>query len=203
MRLAARAAIPSLLRDGELGDAENLLINVGYAALVDGRLHEALELFEEALPLADELGSPYGRFAVNGNLGLAQLFLDHLEAAAEALRRSLTAAREGAIEEIDEALFALAALAVRQGDLERAARLAGAGRAHVPATLNAFEQRIDELLDAEYLAVARHRLGERRWDEIAAQGAQLGLTEAIDLGLSAANRTATAPSNSGAQGGDR
>ncbi len=175
----AREAIRPLLRDGDVADAVNALIDVGYLALADRRYAEARELLEEADALA---GSQMTRFFTRANVGLVYLLLGEADAAARALRESLAIALETGIDGIDEVLLALAAHAVLGGDLERAARLAGAGHAHEPATLRHYELRVNELLDAEYLAPGRERLGAARWDELAAEGARLGSEEAIALG---------------------
>jgi predicted ATPase/DNA-binding SARP family transcriptional activator len=180
-----RATVPVLVDANELADAFNLLTDVGYAALADGRLDEAEELLEDATSLADTIDSPTRRFIAHGNLGLVHLFRGRDTAAAQALRRSLEAARSSGNEEIDESLKAFAALAARRGALVDAARLAGAGRAYVPATLSLHERKIDEILEAEYLAPARERLGRKRWDEGATEGARLGRLAAIELGLAA------------------
>jgi tetratricopeptide (TPR) repeat protein len=179
----AREASRALARDEELTDALSLLINVGYVALADRRLTDARILFEDALALA---GSHRLAFYVVANLGLAHLLLGQDEAAMDALRRALEAARDSEIEEFDEPLLALAALAAKNQQLERAARLAGAGHAHTPAVLRHYELRVDAILQSEYLTPARDQLGAQRWDEIAARGARLGREDAIELGLEAA-----------------
>jgi hypothetical protein len=106
------------------------------------------------------------------------------------MRHSLEAAQRAGIAEIDEALRAFAVLAARRGDLEHAARLAGAGDAHAPASMNGYERRIEQRLLAEYLP-ARQRMGGPTWDAIAAQGRRLDLPAAIDLGLAAASSPST------------
>jgi tetratricopeptide (TPR) repeat protein len=174
-----REAIRPLLRDGDVADAVSALIDVGYIALADGRLTEARDLLEQAHALA---ASQTTRFFTYANLGLVYLLQGEHDAAARALRDSLGLALETGIDGIDEVLFALAAHAVISGELERAARLAGAGHGHEPATLRHYELRVTEFLAAEYLAPGRERLGAARWDELAAEGALLGSEEAIELG---------------------
>ncbi len=123
---------------------------------------------------------------MHSNLGLVHLLLGHDLQAADALRQALEVARESAVEEFDEPLLALAALAARSRELERAARLCGAGDAHTPAVLRHYEVRVDAILRDEYLHPARAQLGAQRWDELAALGARLGRQDAIELGLEAA-----------------
>jgi predicted ATPase len=132
-----RAAVPSLVRADEIKYALLLLVDVGYAALADGRLDEARELLEDAVRLVDGAGSATAAFNVHDSVAIVYLLLGHDAAAAHGLRRALEAAtaRDADIEEIDDSLYGLAALAARRGELEQAARLAGAGRAHAPATL--------------------------------------------------------------------
>jgi predicted ATPase/DNA-binding SARP family transcriptional activator len=184
----ARAAVPALVRANELRSAVSLLMEVGYTALADGRLDEARELLEDAVPVADATGSVNLALNVHGSLGIAYLFLGHDAEAADAARRSLEAVRAAGLEELAEPLTALGALAAREGDLEQAARLAGAAGAYGSPALREAERRMDEILDAEFLTPARGRLGEDRWDELAAEGARLGRLEAIELGLAAADR---------------
>jgi hypothetical protein len=125
-------------------------------------------------------------FFAYSNLALVHLFRDRDAAATDALGRSLEFAAAAQLDVIEEVLGALAALAARRGDLEQAARLAGAGRVRVPATLYPGEQRVRDIIEARYLAPARRRLGEDRWDRLAAESAALDLAAAIHLGLRAA-----------------
>jgi tetratricopeptide (TPR) repeat protein len=183
-----RAAVPSLVRADEIKYALLLLVDIWYAALADGRLDEARELLEDAVPLADGAGSATAAFNVHDSIAIAYLLLGHDAAAAHGLRRALEAARAADFEEIDEAPCGLAALAARRGELEQAARLAGAGRAHAPATLTPSDRRVDEIVRTTYLAPARQHLGAHHWDQHAREGARLGRLAAIDLGLAMTRR---------------
>jgi tetratricopeptide (TPR) repeat protein len=180
--------MPSLIRADEIKYALLLLIDIGYAALADGRLEEARELLEDAVPLVDAVGSATAAFNVHDSVAIVYLLLGQEAAAARGLRRALEAARAADIDEIDEALCGLAALAARRGELEQAARLAGAGRAHAPATLTSADRRVDEIVETTYLAPARQHLGAQRWDQFASEGARLGRLAAIDLGLAMTRR---------------
>jgi predicted ATPase/DNA-binding SARP family transcriptional activator len=177
-------ALTRLLAHEHLDDALVLTNVVGYASIVLGRFQQALDVLPLMVTVAETLDMPMAMFNAYGSLGMAQLFLGHTEEAADNLRRSLEVAREGMVEEIDEALLGLAAVAIQRGELERAALLTGAARVHTPSTLTLDEQRLDAMLRTEYLDPARRHLGAHRWDECARRGATFERAAAIELALS-------------------
>ena len=203
MRLCGALVVASGERELELPGRQGRVV-LAYLALARPRAARRDELIEALWPggapataeatLTSVLSRlrrvlPEGVLTGRGQLSLNVDWVD-IEAAeraedpraAEALRDSLGLALETGIDDIDEVLLALAAHAVISGDLERAARLAGAGRAYEPGSLRHYELRVNDLLEAEYLALGRERLGAARWDELAAEGARLGREEAIALG---------------------
>jgi hypothetical protein len=188
----ARAAVPSLLRAERFWDAVSLLGDVGYVALAGGRLGDARQLIEAAARLDETTASPNPVvvFHTSGNLGLVHLFLGDDASAADALGRSLEAARHTGIADIGEALRGLAVLAVRRGEHEDAARLAGAADAHTLPSMTPEERRVQERLRAGFLP-GRERLGGSAWDALAGEGRRLDVAAAIDLGLAAASSPST------------
>ena len=87
-------------------------------------------------------------------------------------------------EDLDGALAGLAAVAARDGDLDRAARLYGGGLAQEP-TCTAILSR----LEREFFAAA-HTDGEaERWDAACRQGGALPLHDAIELAFAAPTPT--------------
>jgi hypothetical protein len=97
-------------------------------------------------------------------------------------RRSLLAGR-GPKTSPDETLLGLAAVEASQGDLERAARLAGAAHGRETADRSVDENRIWDRLYDEILTPARDRYGAESWDRAAGAAGLLSLEEAIDLAL--------------------
>jgi len=178
-----REALGALLRLDLVDDALRLLTHVGYTAVADGRLEEALAILGEGLPIAEQVDVANVWFFAHGNLGLVHFFLGDDRAAADGFRRSLEAARDCEIEEVQEALRGLAAVAAHAGELERAATLVGAAAAHATVAVIEEEVRVDQLLSEQHLEPARRRLGAARWDELAARGARLSRDQAIELAL--------------------
>jgi non-specific serine/threonine protein kinase len=118
---------------------------------------------------------------VCGNIGLEALFTGDLDRARGAFDEQLRHCREHALWVAAEGLSGLAALAARQGDPERAARLLGAATGIGPWDADAD---VGAAIKHQFFDPARKRYGERRWSEAYAAGACLGFEEAIDLALS-------------------
>jgi hypothetical protein len=76
-----------------------------------------------------------------------------------------------------EALIGLAAVAARDGDVDRAARSWAGGMAQQPTCTAIFPR-----LDGEFFAAARAAATER-WDANCGEGRVLGLHAAIELAL--------------------
>ena len=95
-----------------------------------------------AVALTRELDDPFLWMLVRGMWGLAALFKDDTAGAAAAFREALELARELVVLPVAfEGLRGLAAVAVRHGDLDRAARLYGAAGAHRYAATGASGRR--------------------------------------------------------------
>ena len=73
----------------------------------------------------------------------------------------------------------MGAIAARQGDAERAARLLGAAQSVANVLADAAGVRLGQ----ELFSPARERLGERRWDAAYAEVARLDFDDAVSLAL--------------------
>jgi predicted ATPase/class 3 adenylate cyclase len=179
----SEVAVAQLLAVGDLVGVVHLCGNVGYMAIVERRYPEALEWLATAFDAAQRLEDPNALFMIQTNQGLAQLFLDELDAAAAAFCSALAICRDaGAEQVIDETLLGLAAVEASRGDFDRAARLAGAAISHQTAERNVGEDTVWLQL-LEWLDAARERSDRDRWDRAAGQGAALTVHDAIDLAL--------------------
>ena len=105
-------------------------------------------------------GEPLRVILVVGNLGLASLFTADLDGAAARFAEELRLCREHGLPWIaSEGIAGLAAIAARQGDAERAARLLGAAESLANVLNDAGGVRLEQ----EFFSPARERIGERRW----------------------------------------
>jgi predicted ATPase/DNA-binding SARP family transcriptional activator len=180
----AEEAIPALEAVGNVVDICAVCSETGYLAIRDLRHGEALPWLERGLRAARQAGDPLGLHVVQSNQGLAHLFRGDSDHAARYFTRSLQLCREAALHDIvDEPLLGLAAVAVQDARLERAARLTGAARAlgTGPHTLD--EDLIFQRLHEQYLVPGRDRLGPSRWDQEERAGANLTVDAAINLAL--------------------
>jgi predicted ATPase/class 3 adenylate cyclase len=180
----ARSAVPYLRRVGDLDQLSSVCGTTGYAAIAERRYREALAWLDEALDAARLLDDPAGLLIIQGNQGLARLFLHELEDAGDKFRDAL--AVHGAAEYqagVDEALLGLAAVEASRGQLERAAQLTGAAKAYQSPHGFVDEEIIWSRLVDDILAPARDRFGAERWDLAERDGAGPTVHDAIDLAL--------------------
>jgi len=118
---------------------------------------------------------------LSGNTGLAALFTDDADAAHDAFRDELEICRELAVLPFaGEGLGGLAAVAIRRGELERAAWLLGAAEAHRHGQP---KDVIDDRLRTTFFDPARGRLGEDAWDATVRRGAAMSFEVAIAAAL--------------------
>jgi hypothetical protein len=179
----ARAAVAALRRVDNLLDVARVCNITGGRAIAEGRYEAALAWLEEGLEVGRQLGSPQAVFFIRCTQGLAQLFLDDVDEAAEGFSDALAICQEAACEDlVEEPLLGLAAVAVRRGDPARAAHLAAAAKAHEAHGHSldentAYARLIDELTQA------RERYGSQDWDRTVRQGSSLTVQESIDIAL--------------------
>jgi predicted ATPase/DNA-binding SARP family transcriptional activator len=170
----------------KLGAARNLAIlynDAAYGAIKAGMPGRAPPFLEHADSLARELDDKVMLCALSGTGGLAALFTGDIADARAGFAEQLRICRELAIPWMaSEGLAGLSAIAIRQGHLDRAARLLGAARATGPiGDVDVIDQ-----LERDFFAPARERLGDRLWSEGHVSGAELSFHAAIELGLDAA-----------------
>jgi hypothetical protein len=118
---------------------------------------------------------------IRGNAGLAALFLGDMDAARTAFYDELKLFREMVIlPAAHEALRGLAAVAIVEGDIPRAARLIGAATAH---RYDDPEDPVDARLHATFFEPARADHGADAWDAPIREGAALNFKDAIAYAL--------------------
>ena len=157
----------------------------GYVAIAERRYREALAWLDEALVAARSLNDPRELFVIQGNQGLARLFLHEFEDAGQHFCDALAACRDAGHQSggVDETLLGLAAVEASRRQLGRAARLTGAAKAHQARHGFVDEATIWSRLVDDFLAPARDRCGPERWDLAERAGAELTQDDAIDLAL--------------------
>jgi predicted ATPase/class 3 adenylate cyclase len=159
------------------------LISVGAEFLLQGDHERGAMLNEEAAELYRERGNRgHLQYALD-NLGWAALMRGDQRQAEVLHRESLALSRQlGDKLVAAEALEGLACSASARGEAERVARLFGAAEAQREAVGYRQEPR-EHALREPYLAAARPRLSEERWDAAWAEGRRLGFEEAIAYAL--------------------
>lgn len=178
---AAKLLIPL----GAYRDMASAYSTAAYVALSEDRVAEANSLADAALQAADGLDDPWEMMVIHGNIGLARLFAGDIENAHEAFTRQLRLCAQHAFRDIadtGEGLSGLAAVAAARGRDNVAATLRGAAHALGYPPTN-FDERIDERLEADYLAAARTRYGDAAWRAREQAGARLSIDHAIAYAL--------------------
>jgi len=153
----------------------------GYRAFSNGDDDDAVEYVTRAVAMTRELDDPHQWMLVQGMAGMVALLTDDIAGATAAFREQLELARELVVlPAAFEGLRGLTAVAVREGDLDRAARLSGAAEAHRYGQL---EHPADIRVRDTFIAPARTRHGTEAWDTGAGAGAALGFSDAIAYAL--------------------
>jgi predicted ATPase/class 3 adenylate cyclase len=159
------------------------LISVGAEYLLQGDHEQGAMLNEEAAGLYRERGNRGGLQYALDNLGWAALMRGNLQQAEALHRESLALSRQlGDKLVAAEALEGLACSASARGEAERVARLFGAAETLREAVGYRQEPR-EHALRKPYLAAARPRLSEAKWQAAWAEGRRLGFEEAIAYAL--------------------
>ena len=174
------AAVAALRKIGSARELTGLYSDAAYNAIKEGRPDRAFPLLDQAMSLARELGEPLALAFVCGNMGLAALYSGELDRSQDAFDEQLRLCREHVFWVAAEGLSGLAAVAARQGDPQRAARLLGAATAIGP-----WDADIDvrDALEQQFFEPARQRYGVRRWSQAHAAGTRLSFEAAIDVAL--------------------
>jgi predicted ATPase/DNA-binding SARP family transcriptional activator len=170
-----------------LGDVGNtyqlarLLSDAAYGALCLGSERDAADLAARAAAITRTLDSPFLRMMTTASAGLAALLTGQTNTASQALREALRLCRDLVIRfGLSTGLCGLAAVAVLNGDDERAATLVGASdthRYHKPP------DPVEARLDQTFFAPARTRYGHERWTTAARHGRTLAYDDAIAYAL--------------------
>jgi hypothetical protein len=166
---------------GNLRQLARIQASLAYTALYHDAPVVARELCAEALDVTAATDDPYLVTLAAGNTGLAALFEDDRDAAAGAFALQLrTGTRHGYADLLFEGLSGIGALAAAAGNDEDAAKLEGAARA---STSDWHDPVIAERLEARFLAPARARLGEQRWEAARAVGGATEVATAVEAAL--------------------
>lgn len=174
-------------RDGDDMLAASALSHLFSLSLQLGRLDESSGYLEESTRLFEELGGNLLTYLARCNLALLRLLQGRPAQAAPLVRTCLLLRRRlGPGVPGGEILFAAACCASFAGDLDRAARLHGAGDKEIAASL---ENRSINWPDAEQQLRERDQgrlrelLGEPAYAGAYQAGAKLSLEQALDLAL--------------------
>jgi predicted ATPase/DNA-binding SARP family transcriptional activator len=181
LRKRVDRAAALLKNTGNVFRLAGLLSSAAYGALWDGADGDAMDFVESALRIARELDHSFTWLVVNGNFGLASLLTGDTGAARHAFREELTLCRALVVRpHAAEGLRGLAAVAVVDGNVHRAARLIGAASAH---RYGQPTDPVDARLDAAFFDAARARHGADTWDAAVRDGTALSFEDAIAYAL--------------------
>ena len=172
----------SLLADvGNVHELADLLTGAAYAALCLGSERDATDFAARATPIAHALDNRYVRMINSGNLGLAALLTGETDSRFARVPRGTHALpRNGRPAHAFEGLRGLAAIAVVNGDDERAATLVGAADAH---RYDKPQDPVNTRLQAAFFEPARTRYGTDAWNATAREGSALSFEAAIAYAL--------------------
>ncbi len=163
--------------------ASNALLTLGEIARVEQDYPRAKIYYEEALAIAQDLGTLLGNAIVLGNLGVTVLRLGDVTRARKLLTESLALARQAARAPIIiGALEGFAFIATAEKQFARAARLFGAVDA-----LGTRGEGVYTPADAAereyYFAIARAQLDEATFSAAQAEGRTMSREQAIEYAL--------------------
>jgi predicted ATPase/DNA-binding SARP family transcriptional activator len=202
---AANEAATLYERQDDVVGLARLWATLGLALLSRGATDDAEPLLDRSLGLAAEANDLIGGTFTLGKLGILAVENGDVGIAAERLAETLVRSNTyGLRRPVGEALGGLAAIAAGGGDLQRAARLAGAAAAvRFGQSIEPAEQR----LHVSILQPARRELGEQSWRAAYEAGLHLSVEDALTLGLQTARDYSAARSrparSGGGQGGAR
>ncbi len=175
------AEIAALYRKvGDVHGLASLYNNASWVAIMEGSYERAAAYLDETLLAVERTGEPLRLMLAFGNLGLASLFMADLDDAKAHFAEEIRLCCEHGLSWLaSEGIAGLAAVAARQGEVERAARLLGAAE----SLARVFGDRAGARLEQEFFSPARQQLGEGRWGVAHAEGARLSFDEAVRLAL--------------------
>ncbi|HEY7074385.1 MAG TPA: BTAD domain-containing putative transcriptional regulator [Solirubrobacteraceae bacterium] len=180
---ALEEAATLLLRSGNHRELAVSYSNTAYRALLEDRCEEGLELAEKAMVVARGTDDPHIMMFTAANVGVAALLLRRFEQARDAFTRQLDLCGEHGFRwEAAEGFAGLAAVAVHDDQLDRAAQLLGAAGALTPVGENPILQRIEH----DFIVPARARYRETRWRHAETAGSAMSFHDAIAYALGSA-----------------
>ena len=185
-----REAVELLSRNDDLVGVAFTCSVAGYEALAARRDADALPWLEEGARAAHLSGHLASLCHVHNNLGLARLFTGDVDGATEALATALRLARPAGLEHLtDEAILAISAIRLRQGDpTGTAAALRTAASSAEVITRRPDEQVVWARIEDELIAPYRFHLDQ---GSAAARSPQLSPTQAIELAIAETERAVT------------
>jgi predicted ATPase/class 3 adenylate cyclase len=157
--------------------------NLGYARLVAGRLEGAADALSDSAGTARQIGDSVVEGVSLFNLGLVHVHLGELDDARRDFADSLRSSERGRMRSgVAAALLGLAAVAERDGEPLRAAKLLGSCDAmleEIQVSLEPYEQRLRD----ETHASLEGMLGEAEAREALEAGRHFGPDEAVEYAL--------------------
>jgi predicted ATPase/DNA-binding SARP family transcriptional activator len=173
-------AAQGLREIGDVVDLMELYRGAAHNAIKAGTPELAGPWIDLAFSLARQLDDPLEDMLVSGTVGLHALFIGQLDRAEAAFMEQLGHCQELAVRDpMSQGLAGLAAIAVQQGNDERAARLVGAAT----ATGHIDDPDVVAQLDTRFFSAARARHGASAWDQARASGAEMTLEQALAIAL--------------------
>ena len=170
----------------ELQDSSGMsssLSNLAILYMDLGETQRARELLEETMKLDLERGDEWGVAVTSLNLGVAKLELQEVQSADEMVKSSVQSfVKLGDLDGVAEGFEGLAGIAVAQGKIIKAARLAGSADS-LRSALGIPLGEVDRVRLARWLSEPRKRLGDEAFYAALAEGAGMTTDQAIDYAL--------------------
>jgi predicted ATPase len=165
-----------LRRLGNRRELVSLYANCSYSALREGRFEEALSLQDQSEAADALIGDPMNSVLNLSHLGMACLLSGDFPRARRAFTRQVRLCGEHGFRwQAAESLAGLAALAARDEELERAARLFGA----VDVLREHTDREVVTRLERDFIAPARDRGDAASWLRAARAGAEMPFQDLI------------------------
>jgi predicted ATPase/class 3 adenylate cyclase len=163
------------------------LENLSSVELHAGRIEESARYLEQAAALADQIGGDFLVYLTRSNLGLLRLIQGQTAEAVPLVRSALLLGRRmGRSLVVGEMVFAAACVAAWQGELDRAARLFGAGDVDIDASLamrTILWSPTEQSLREREQGRLKELMGDTAYEAAYAAGARMPMAQAWDLAL--------------------
>jgi predicted ATPase/class 3 adenylate cyclase len=180
-------ALASARKAGDLLMEAAELENLFSVALHAGRIEEGSRYLEESVALTEQIGGDFVVHLTRSNLALLRLIQGRTAEAAPLIRGALLLGRRmGPGLVMGEMVFAAACVASWRGDLDRAARLFGAGDVDIDASLamhTILWSPAEQSLREREQGRLRKLMGDAPYEAAYAVGAHMPPSQARDLAL--------------------